>query len=249
MIEISSIAGEMSAYIRERVINAPPPPEPKPVEYRHLESLGELDYSHLPAAKQGEFRDFLANIRALRYQPDFSGLILASEQVGIGKTHIAKSIANSFSYLTQSHVIQRHKFFVAPELINPQDGNFDLSVLTPPRPIDRLEILENQNRGVKREPVWACIVIDDVGREGHLPYVKAEHQREEIQSRYFQVINAIYSMNPRPVLVMTTNIPLNEFKAFFNAAAWSRLSQMVPAGHILQMPVLPDYREIQGGRG
>lgn len=78
------------------------------------------------------------------------------------------------------------------------------------------------------------VVIDDIGREGQLPYIGRDVQTAEIQNRYYRVIDYCYRLfkngKRSPSLVITSNMRLHELKAFLGGASWSRLEEMCPVG-------------------
>ena len=219
------------------------PSVPQPSEIKRLD---DLRTDHMTKAQAAGYKRTLDQIRAARYSPDFSGLVLTSPDVGIGKTHIARAIADSYGYTHQAGFESHARFFVAPELIAPEDGKFSLEPLKGQK---THKTVSQFAPNITDYVAIRCVVIDDVGREGVLRYVKAEQQREELESRYFQVINHIYTMSPRPVLIITTNKNRAEFASFFNDAARSRLFELIPAGNMISLGGFPDYRRVKSGRG
>ncbi len=86
------------------------------------------------------------------------------------------------------------------------------------------------------------IVVDDIGREGVLPFVKTDSdtQSAEKQSRYYMLINYAYERDIS--LVLTANMRVNELKAFLGGASWSRLEEMTTGTYRWDLTGVQDYR-------
>ncbi len=95
------------------------------------------------------------------------------------------------------------------------------------------------------------IVIDDIGLEQAIPFVKHEQQEDERHARMFKVINHCAGSVS---VIITSNKTWPELSAYIGKRAASRLLQMAPAvpgtgdSFIVDMFAVPDYRRRQGGR-
>ncbi len=213
----------------------------------NLPSLSELTTNHMSHEKRQRFERLIISVRKWRQDaPTNSGLsfLLSSKQVGVGKTHIAKAVNASFCRVVgnmqyigdvaQFRVEHRSRLFTARQLINLLGGDAQK---------DLWEIVPKH---------VTCLVIDDLGREGYLDYVKADQQGQEKESRYFHLINHLYETRKNgrfPVnLFITTNLTANEVQTLLGEASWSRLLQMCPKGYIVEPGELDDYRRIVSGR-
>lgn len=154
--------------------------------------------------------------------------LIFSGPVGTGKTHIAKailwSIYNSLDDGTPVAPVGR--FFTADDLIQAMEPGARPGTMIP-----------------QDCPV---IIIDDVGSEQNVPYVATEQQTNEIQNRYFKVIDYCYTWQVS--IVITTNLSLNELAGRVGKRCWSRLQQMAPAGFMIDMTGVPDWRRKESGR-
>lgn len=94
------------------------------------------------------------------------------------------------------------------------------------------------------------VVVDDVAAELTIPYVAYPAQEAERQIRYHLFFDWCNS-NGVPV-ILTTNLtaagPNSELARHVGPRAWSRLMQMCPAGFIVSLWNVPDYRLIASGR-
>jgi hypothetical protein len=212
-----------------------------------LPSISQLTTDHMTPRQKMYFQNILDRVtewrRMARQQPGLSFLLM-SKQVGIGKTHIARSVVSSYSASVgdlaflddepQFALEQRARLYTARELINQLGGD------------DARELWEIVPSTVQ------ALVIDDLGREGYLDYVKADQQGTEKQARYFHLINHVYQrqQNGRfPVsLFITTNLDEAGCKELLGEAVWSRLLEMCPRGYILEVTGLDDYRPVKSGR-
>lgn len=212
----------------------------------NLASLQELTTAHMTASQRQQYEGLLVNVRKWRQDAlSNNGLsfVLSSKQVGVGKTHIAKAVNASFcsfvgdmEYIDdapQFRVVYRSRLYTARALINMLGGD------------EQKSVWEIVPRHVK------CLVIDDLGREGYLDYVKADQQLQEKQSRYFHLINHLYETRrngQHPVnIFITTNLTAAEIQELLGDANWSRLLQMCPRGNILELAGIDDYRSVSRG--
>ena len=213
----------------------------------NLASLQELTTAHMTTGQRQRYDGLLLNVRKWRQDAlSNNGLsfLLSSKQVGVGKTHIAKAVNASFcsfvgdmEYIDdvpQFRVSYSSRLYTARKLINLLGGD------------EQKSVWEIVPRHVK------CLVIDDLGREGYLDYVKADQQLQEKQSRYFHLINHLYETRrngQHPVnIFITTNLTAKEIQELLGEANWSRLLQMCPKGNILELDGIEDYRSISRGR-
>lgn len=236
---------------------APSPQPPAPSSYRpitfeearstfNLPTLGQLTTNHLNRQQANQLTELLISVRSWRTQadqrPGLSYAIL-SPDVGIGKTHIAESVAASYASITGDLAYendaplftleQTARLYTARELINLLGGEHaqPLSQIAPPH--------------------IRCLVIDDLGREGYLDYVKASEQQKEKQARYFHLIDHIYKRRQgrSPVsLFITSNLLANQLTDLLGEAVWDRLLQLAPRGYITELTGLPSYRRLASGR-
>lgn len=217
----------------------------------NLTYLESLTTAHMDDAQRKGFEDMIVAVRrwrrAVKEKPNLS-FILSSSQVGIGKTHVAKAVRDSFAELAyydggnDISLVRHGRFFTAGDLmIAMTPKNF-----SPDPPYNNRHV--DSGIGALVRYSTKIVVVDDLGREPALPYVKQdkESQKLERQRRYFEFINACYE---RGVAVfMTTNMPLGDLEDFFGEATWSRLNEMAPKGFMYQIEGLVDYRQIKGGR-
>lgn len=228
-----------------------PPPTPctfqEAVKSFKLTTIDELTTDHMSAAQRKQFNHLITRVREWRkavHDNPGQSMMVMSKQVGIGKTHLARSVVSSFSaiigelmYLDgkpQFSLEKRARLYTSRELIAHLGGD------------EQRELWQIVPRSVE------CLVIDDLGREGYLDFVKADQQAEEKRARYFHLINHLYQrqQNGRyPVsLFITTNLNEAECKDLLGDATWSRLLEMCPRGYIMQVKGLDDYRPIKSGR-
>jgi DNA replication protein DnaC len=212
-----------------------------------LPSIDDLTTAHMTPEQKARFDQLLTRVRewreGTRFAPGLS-MMLMSRQVGIGKTHIARSVVSSFSAIIgelyylgdepQFALETRARLYTARELISYLGGDEARDVWT---------IVPHTVQ---------CLVIDDLGREGYLDFVKADQQQAEKQARYFHLINHLYQrwQNGRyPVsLFITTNLNSAECQELLGEAVWSRLLEMCPRGYIVEVSGLEDYRRVKSGR-
>lgn len=220
-----------------------------------LARLDQLTTNHMNKQQTEWFNGLIANVRrwreAVKTTP-YESFIISSKQVGVGKTHIAKAVMTTFSSVIgemeyqddvpQFRVFRRAKMYTAPELIR-QIGieGMGIATLIPAK--------------VK------CIVIDDLGREGYIDYVKADQQKTEKRRRYFELINYLYENRRKPLIgyagrvereavavFITTNLSTEEIADLIGDAAYSRLLHLCPRGNIYEINGLDDYRRVATGR-
>jgi DNA replication protein DnaC len=148
--------------------------------------------------------------------------------VGTGKTHMAKAVLWSiYSSLEDgTPVAPVGRFYRADDLIQAYEPGVASYALIP------------QNCPV--------LVIDDVGAEQTIPYISAEGQHRERQHRYFGIIDRCYTWQIS--VVLTSNLSLDSLSDVMGHRAWSRLQEMAPAGFMLDLTGVPDYRRKRAGR-
>ncbi len=212
-----------------------------------MPSLTELKTSHMTPHQQAGYERVLTNVRKWRQDARSNrglSFLLSSKQVGVGKTHIAKAVNSSFCRVIgdmeyvddvpKFRVEYRSRLYTARHLIHLLGGD-------------------------EQQTLWdivpkhvQCLVIDDLGREGYIDYVKADQQTQEKQSRYFHLINHLYETRrngQHPVnIFITTNLTTDEVQELLGDANWSRLLEMCPRGYITEMDGLTDYRRVASGR-
>jgi len=196
-------------------------------------TLHDLDTSHpTMQAAVGMARAWAERKR----NGDIEASMVLLGPVGTGKTHIARAILWSICLATEEGqpIAPAGKFFLASDLLlkfsptNTSWGGVEM-----PRAAD---IIGNV-------PI---VVVDDVGAEGTIPYVKADEQEQERQARYFRAIDYCYTW--RISLVITSNLSTNQLKAHIGPRCWDRLSQMAPSGFIFDLTGVPSWRQKESGR-
>lgn len=178
-----------------------------------------------------------------------------SGPVGIGKTTIMKSLANSSVYV----------YFVT----SPSGGIEDYTLVSQSRFLDAPTLIRDlENTEIGRVLVgdsrWSkqrdgefpikALFIDDLGREGTIPFVASADQDEERQRRYWSLFDFCYEK--KVSLVISSNVPLigidggfnPEFVGIIGEAAFDRLVEMAPAGFMFDLSGLPSARHGLGGR-
>lgn len=175
--------------------------------------------------------------QAANGEPPNASLILVATAVpgdiqrtgyGCGKTHVARACLWSIAYMVDGHPLApAGKFFLAESLINRLDGEVPIQAILNDAPI---------------------VVVDDVGAEGVIPFVKQDDksQTEERQARYFKLVD--HCLNRGVSLILTGNLSIHDLARHVGGRAWSRLLQMAPAGSMVDMTGVPDYRRQVGGR-
>ncbi len=223
----------------------------------NLNTLSQLQTSHMNSEQEGWFNGLLKRVRHWRKDvennPQESFII--SSSIGIGKTHISKAVMTTFATIIgdmeyvgtepRFQMVNNALLYTAPDIIRKLgelEKGVGVSLLIPRR--------------------IRCLVIDDMGREGNLPYVKAENQKEEKRKRYFELINYLYEHRRVSThgyrdyldrknavsLFITTNLSSKELEDMLGAAVFSRLLQLCPRGNIFELSGIPDYRRVVTGR-
>lgn len=214
-------------------------------------TLDQLDENHHPLVKKA-----MAAARGWASRKiggvENASLILVATQVygkdgkpdpgrtgyGCGKTHIAQAVQwSSYTMLEDgTPVAPAGKFFAAADLLELLGEGNTMRELVPPG-------VDTVNGRIGGVPV---LVIDDVGSEGTLHYVAKEAQADEKRARYFRIID--YCYQHKISVVITANLSLTELAGHVGGRAWSRLLEMAPAGSMVDMTGVPDYRRKTGGR-
>ena len=204
----------------------------------HAARLADLDTSHPTVALAvAAARRWAERMKA---DEERGPSLILSGPNGTGKTHIARAILWSMttvaidsdgSALSGSRR-PRGRFYHAGELLAALGPDEELGGALP-----------GVGYVVGSAPV---VIIDDIGAEGTLAYVKGEYQEHERQMRYFRIVDWAYG-NGVP-LVLTTNLSLQVLAAHVGARAWDRLMQMAPAGQMVDMSGVPSWRVKAGGR-
>jgi len=223
---------------------APYTPLPDPLNNKRA-TLDQLDRSHHPlvgkavaAAKDWQVR---RRSQAQAGETPNASLVLVADKFlvkgkadlnrtgyGCGKTHIAKAVLWSMCYMRDDGepVAPVGQFFTSGEVIRDLDDDSSVRTALLNRPI---------------------VVIDDVGAEGELEFIKGERQDKEVQVRYFRVINFCYEHGVS--VVITANMSLDQLGEYVGGRCWSRLLEMAPTGFMVDMTGVPDYRRLVSGRG
>lgn len=111
---------------------------------------------------------------------------------------------------------------------------------------DNLVALNWKERGIP------FTIVDDVGREGIIPYISTNDrtQLEELRHRYWLLLDYC-AERARHGLILTTNLtltPTNQLAALLGDANWSRLLKLCPIGNMVSLHTVPDRRIVIGGR-
>ncbi len=156
---------------------------------------------------------------------------------GCGKTHIARAVQwASYTSMDGVPVAPLGKFFMAKDILALLGDGNTMSDLAPP----------GTATDFGRVGGIPVLIIDDVGSEGVLPYIAKESQSYEKWARYFEIVN--YCNDNGISVVMTGNMRLQELEDYIGGRAWSRLMEMAPAGFMVDMTGVPDWRRQQSGR-
>jgi DNA replication protein DnaC len=217
---------EQIAEIAKRIMpgrqwSQPPQPRPKGVQRVTLDDL-DLNSQGIKTAVE------TARRWAERKPTNQDASIVFSGPVGTGKTHIAKAILWSiYNHLEDgTPVAPVGRFYVANDLIQALEPDTRVATLIP----------------------FDCpiFVIDDVGSEQNIAYVSNDFQAREIQNRYFKIIDYCYTWQVSTII--TTNLKIMELADRIGGRCFSRLQQMAPAGFMVDMAGVPDYRRVSSGR-
>ena len=196
-------------------------------------TLDELDNTH--GTVQAAIKMARAWAERKRRGENEASVVLVGP-VGTGKTHIARSILWSLCLATEDGrpVAPAGKFFLASDLLlkfSPASTSW--GGVEMPRAADI----------IGQAPI---VVIDDVGAEGVIPYVKTDEQEHERQARYFRAIDYCYTW--RVSLVITSNMSLQQLQAHLGPRCWDRLGQMAPRGFMFDLTGVPSWRQKESGR-
>lgn len=202
--------------------------------------LDTLHYDHLTHEHAAYLRRLVGHLRAWR-TTDCS-FLLVSEQKGVGKTHIARAVYESFATVMTSDL---HGEQLVDAITTQSRENMAL-FWTATEAMDALH--DTPAREAVRASVPA-VILDDIGREGNLKYVAADRQEATIQARYFDIVDRCDKAGIR--LFITSNAPMRDLKSGrgpFNAATWSRLTALCTRRYMIAMPSdMVDYRAVVGG--
>lgn len=208
-----------------------------------LVTLDSLTTDHMAAAAAARYRELLAAVREWRRENvPGQAFVVCSKSKGAGKTHIGKAVMDSFSRIYWTG--ERPRFYGAEvEGITLERNG---ALITARQCMELVGEGEGwQEKLAARR--WQIVVLDDVGREGLLKFIKQdETQVSERQARYYEFINFCYEVGLK--LFMTSNLLWGEMERFFNSATWSRLNEMAPAGNVYELLQVPDYRLLMSGR-
>jgi DNA replication protein DnaC len=216
-------------------------------------TLDTLDTSH-PQVKQAVRMARLWGQRKRDGYTDAS-LILCGNN-GVGKTHIAQAIWWSMCE-TVVDVMPGLKLEYGkplPGYVPRPTGRFYLSndllsLMGQSRDTETGLILSTRAASVIGYP--PLIVIDDIGLEQVIPFVKHEQQEEERHARLFKVINHCQS---NISVIITSNKTWPELSRYIGKRVADRLLQMAPAvpgtgdSFIVDMFGVPSWRRRRGGR-
>jgi DNA replication protein DnaC len=227
-----------------------PAPQEEPRGLIRRARLSDLDASHpqvraaIDAVRRWRDRYQAKADPALDIEPPRAPSLILSGPNGTGKTHMARAILWSVTVCPEDSdgrplreaARPAGRWFAAPDLLL------------------NLAPAETEYRTVEYAPVSSLIgaaplvVVDDLGGEGVIPFVKAEYQEFERQSRWFRFIDFCY-VNDVP-LIITTNLDIQSgaLAAWVGRRAWDRLSEMAPAGQMVGLWDVPSWRVKAGGR-
>lgn len=198
-------------------------------------TLDQLEITH-PNLERAIHRAKAWSLRKAAGQQDAS--LVLSGNPGTGKTHIAWAILWSICYQLDDGrpVAPVGRFWLADDLIQ---------AIEPPRQVGE-DVTPGARLGLLISSNAPLVVVDDVGTESTLPYVKGEHQAHEVRQRYFRLVNYCYEWGIS--LIITTNLPLPRLEGVIGGRAWSRLMEMASAGFMVELSGVPDYRKVRSGR-
>ena len=201
------------------------------VERFGLTTLDALTTAHMTAAQAQKYSALLRRVR--EWRDTDKSFFLCSETKGIGKTHIARAVYDSFGSVYGWSDNEWKHYGRAGHCISARE---------------LMAILSDKTAAEWVSRSWPVLVIDDIGREGNIKYVAAADQRHEVQDRYYDLINHCYTRNVR--VFVTGNYSLTDMaagKGPFNDATWSRMLEMCGRGHIVELSGYTDYRRVLGG--
>ena len=158
---------------------------------------------------------------------------------GNGKTTIAEALFYGRGIMTLNEVERVQELCIYPAGKLRSAREWMLMQSEPEFSFDKF--LYSEQLGKPR-----VILIDDVGREGSLPFIRSTEQAPEIRTRYYDLIN--YCYRQKLSVILTSNYRLDELATFLGGATWSRLLEMVPEGYMIDITGVRDYRPIAGGR-
>jgi hypothetical protein len=212
---------------------------PLPIPDASVASLGDLDPSWHPqvgqaieAARSWQRR---RQKQIAEGKPANASLVLLSSAIpgdpsrtgyGCGKTHIARACLWTVrSVIDGRAVAPGGQFFPARELIYRLGGET--------RACDEIH--------------GEIVVVDDVGTEGLIPFVRQDEKTQEIErhARFLMLMNRCYQGHS---LILTANMTIDKLADYIGGRAWSRLLEMAPSGAIVDLTGVPDYRRASSGR-
>jgi DNA replication protein DnaC len=203
-------------------------------------TLDTLDTSHPQVAAAVQSAREWAERKRDNY--DDASLIL-SGPYGTGKTHIAKAILWSIrdEVPGQSGAgVPAGRFFLANDLLlnlAPLQNKM-MGIVTPP----------DVNIMVGTAPL---VVIDDIGGQQMIPFVRGEDQEHERHARYFKFIDYCYTYQIS--VIITTNLSIaagvkSQFAQHIGGRAFDRLSEMAPVGFMVGLQGVQSWRMKKAGR-
>ena len=155
--------------------------------------------------------------------------------VGTGKTHIARAVLWSIAHTFEGEPIAPvGKFYTASDL---------LLKLSPTKTEWGGSEVPQPSTFIGGVPI---IVIDDIGSEQVIPFIKPEAMVAETHARYFRVIDYCYQW--RISLVITSNLSIHQLEQHLGARCWDRLCEMAPKGFMYDLTGVPSWRQKESGR-
>ena len=207
--------------------------------------FSDLDLSH-PQVRTAA--DVLLRTVAANLAGDATGCVISGPH-GTGKTTLAYA------------AMWRAGAYV-PWKLSEEDGEFDWDRAAPIAQFMTAQDLIIRTLDTTRPEIAVTIdwkergipytIVDDVGREGIIPYISTNDrtQLEEMRHRYWLLLDYC-AERARHGLIITTNLaltPTNELAAMLGDANWSRLLKLCPIGNMVSLHDVPDRRIIIGGR-
>lgn len=253
-LQLAQICWERGDYSETDPVPAPAPvpilATPRMIaEHFGLKTLDTLTTNHMNPEQAKLFSGVIGRVydwqREVEKEPSRS-FILSSRFVGIGKTHIAEAICDSF----------RLKFLEAGSEASFTNGEPNFRLLKRAKLVTGKELMEAMNSAEYKNEYFlpqhfSAIVLDDIGREGSIKFEKRdeESQEAEKQARYFHLIDHLYKTR-RAALFITTNLTLEELPEFFGLASWSRLKELCAFRYMVEIKSeLPDMRVVKARGG